>query len=279
MNIDSGFPTGPIYPTFANELLEARCVLSLSDHIGLALRAHRHQLHQSQRAYATHRHWNQTHIARLETAASTQRLADILDALKGTGYTLALVTCDADAGDDARTDTNATGLATDTPDRQAPPTIVQPAHWPTPELIARVRGRRRRFPAHHTTHRTSTAPQWWFHNESTYSFDPPHWTTTPPHLDLGLTPATRPRPDNGHACDEGDRHLGRCPAVTRQGQMQPVSRLDPPSSNEVRHLNPVEPPGCAERSVPAVGIRHPGQVADLAPRRSATRNTPAPPER
>ena len=166
----------PTYPTFATQLLTARRTLTLADHIGLALRAHRHHLRQSQRAYAARRHWTQTHVARLETTADTQRLADILQALHGTGYTLALVT---------------------TPSSTAPTTIITPTHWPTPELIARVRGGRRRFPAHHTTHRTSTAPQWWLHNESTHSLNPPHWTTTPPHLDF----TTPPDPDSGPPVD------------------------------------------------------------------------------
>lgn len=179
-----------VYPTFANELLVARRTLSLSDHIGLALRSHRHQLRQSQRAYAAHRDWTQTHVARLETVAGTQRLADILDALQGTGYTLALITCDTRDALEPRDSHNPSRahdtLAHDTLAHDTAPAVVQPTHWPTPEIIARVRGGRRRFPAHHTTHRTSAAPQWWLHNESTYSFDQPHWTTTPPHLDLDL---------------------------------------------------------------------------------------------
>ena len=73
----------PVYPTFATHLLTARHHLTLPDEIGLALRAHRHHLHHSQRAYAAHRHWTQSHIARLETAAAHHRLADIIDALHG----------------------------------------------------------------------------------------------------------------------------------------------------------------------------------------------------
>lgn len=164
----------PVYPTFATHLLTARHHLTLPDEIGLALRAHRHHLHHSQRAYAAHRHWTQSHIARLETAAAHHRLADIIDALHGTGYRLALI---------PDTDTPAT-----------PATPIPATHWPTPELIARVRGGRRRFPAHHTTHRTSTPPHWWLTNESTHSFNPPHWTTTHtnPHTDPDPNPGAAP---------------------------------------------------------------------------------------
>ncbi len=203
----------PVYPTFAAELLAARAGLTLPEAIGLALRAHRHHLHHSQRAYAAHRDWTQSRIARLETAAAHHRLADIIDALQGTGYRLALLpdthgtrgthgtgdTHDAhdtgthDTGDTH--DAGDTGDTGDTGDAPNPPSLDTPipaSHWPTPELIARVRGGRRRFPAHHTTRRTSTPPRWWLTNESTYSFNQPHWTTAPDFYLGWPPPESRP---------------------------------------------------------------------------------------
>ena len=46
------------------------------------------------------------------------------------------------------------------------PTPVHPTFWPRAELLARVRGGRRRFPAHHVIEQVSYPPNWWWFAES-----------------------------------------------------------------------------------------------------------------
>ncbi|GAA4407245.1 hypothetical protein GCM10023168_23080 [Fodinibacter luteus] len=61
------------------------------------------------------------------------------------------------------------------PDPPAP-RPVSPAFWPRSELIARVRGGGRRFPAHHDTEQVSSAPPWWWYAESSRAGTvPPDW--------------------------------------------------------------------------------------------------------
>ena len=65
--------------------------LTLGDQVGLALRDHRHRLGVSQRAYAALRGWGRGTLARLEARADDARLQDVVGALDGTGFALALV--------------------------------------------------------------------------------------------------------------------------------------------------------------------------------------------
>lgn len=121
--------------------------LTVADAVGLALRAHRRRLGLSQRAYAAVRGRPPVAIARLESAAGSLRLDDVVDALDDTGFALALVACaNGEAG-------NVTA------------TVVDPGSWPLTELLARVRDGSRRFPAHHETEAVINPPTWWWHRE------------------------------------------------------------------------------------------------------------------
>jgi hypothetical protein len=154
------------YPTFAQELLAARAALTLPDEVGLAVRADRRRLRLSQRAYARRRGWPLSRVARLEAAAGGMKLGEVATALEGTPFVLALCRRPDGSGppDDA-----SDGAA-------ALPVPVTPPDWDRTELIARVRGDRRRFPAHHDTEQTDYPPTWWWYAESTRAGTvAPHW--------------------------------------------------------------------------------------------------------
>lgn len=152
------------YPTFARELLEARDALTVGMAAGLALRATRRRLGMSQREYAAVRGWSSGHASRLEVGADGLRLTDVVAALEGTGYVLALCRVPEQAPDDPF------------PAGCALPVPVAVHEWPRSELVARVRGRTRRFPAHHRTRQTTDPPPWWWTAESTRAGKkPPHW--------------------------------------------------------------------------------------------------------
>jgi len=190
-----------MWPTFAAEVLSARASLRLGDEIGLAFRAERQRLGMSQRAYAAHRGWTLGTVIRLESAADALKLGDVDSALADTAFQLCL--ChrppDGEPGAAALPTPDPVGL--DTPPsepegatppqnraggRQPPratppddnpwPQPVHPAYWPRAELIARVRGGRRRFPAHHVTEQIGTGPPWWWYAESSRAGTvAPHW--------------------------------------------------------------------------------------------------------
>jgi hypothetical protein len=179
------------WPTFAAEVLRARDSLQLSDEIGLAFRAERQRLGMSQRAYATHRGLTLGAVIRLESAAESLKLGDVDAALADTGFQLclchrppapepgdaALTAPDhphdgshrpaAERAADLRVDPSERLPAPATnPDTSPAPQPVHPAFWPRAELIARVRGGGRRFPAHHVTEQVGTGPPWWWYAES-----------------------------------------------------------------------------------------------------------------
>ena len=189
--------TGRTWPTFAAELLRARATLRLGDEVGLAIRADRSRLGLSQRAYAAERGLTEAAVIRLESAADSMKLGDVVSALSGTAFMLCLChrppDVQADAGalaaDSAMPDTRESASAPagpagrswppDPSDPPAPadtPAPVHPAFWPRAELVARVRGGRRRFPAHHVTEQVTYPPNWWWYSESTQAGAvPPHW--------------------------------------------------------------------------------------------------------
>ncbi|MFW5468594.1 helix-turn-helix domain-containing protein [Knoellia sp. CPCC 206435] len=130
--------------------------LTVADSVGLALRDHRRRLGLSQRAYAAMRGWSASYIARLETGSGRYALDDLVEALEGTGFYLALV----QRGEGA----------------SAAAEIVEPASWPETELVARVRDGSRRFPAHHETRAVTNPPNWWWHREFFHGVGPePRW--------------------------------------------------------------------------------------------------------
>lgn len=122
----------------------------VTSQVGLALRAHRRQLGQSQRAYAADRGMSRAQLARMEHDASGVKLGDIAEVLEGTGYRLAVVPVDA------------------APD----------VEWDPTDLQARTRDGRR-FPANRTVQRSIYGPDWWVYHEmmGTGTCGPrPKWT-------------------------------------------------------------------------------------------------------
>ena len=186
-----------MWPTYAAELLRARASLRLGDEVGLAVRAERQRLGMSQRAYAAHRGWTLGTVIRLESAADAMKLGDVDAALEGTAFQLCL--CHRppshEPGAAALPGTGLTGLPcrairvhrtsprpgqrgpAPSPDDPPPaPQPVHPAFWPRAELVARVRGGGRRFPAHHVTQQVGTGPPWWWYAESSRGATmPPDW--------------------------------------------------------------------------------------------------------
>ncbi len=181
------------WPTFAAEVLSARESLQLADEVGLALRADRQRLGLSQRAYAARRGWTLATVIRLESAAGAMKLGDVDAALEETPFQLCL--CHRPPTDDlgptaptapdppaaadgepapapAPAPASPTSAPSTTPARPTVPTEpptphpVHPAYWPRAELVARVRGGSRRFPAHHVTEQVGEAPPWWWYAES-----------------------------------------------------------------------------------------------------------------
>jgi hypothetical protein len=140
----------------AADIDDAVARLTVADTVGLALRDHRRRLGLSQRAYAAMRGWSASHVARLETGAGRFALGDVVEALDGTGFSLALVRRregEAGAGE-----------------------VVDPGSWSETELVARVRHGSRRFPAHHDTHAVVNPPSWWWHREFFRGLGPePQW--------------------------------------------------------------------------------------------------------
>lgn len=65
--------------------------VTLGDLVGLAVRDHRDRLGASRRAYAALRGWGRGRLARIELRSDTCPLAEVVDALAGTGFALALV--------------------------------------------------------------------------------------------------------------------------------------------------------------------------------------------
>lgn len=129
----------------ATDLLAAVETLTLAGSVGLALRDHRRRLGLSQRAYAAVRAWSASRVARLESDAGRFSLDDVVDALEGTGFGIALVALP--------------------PDGSSPAHVVDAGTWRESELIARVRDGSRRFPAHHEVEAVDNPPSWWWHRE------------------------------------------------------------------------------------------------------------------
>lgn len=161
----------PTWPTFAQELLEARVRLTIADEVGLALRAHRRRLRLSQRAYAALRGYSRATLGRLECSAGAQRLDDIVQALEGTGFALYLGRSPAPPrSDDSALSApepppgRTTSVSEVVPAADAPPPVRRD-EWPRTELIARVRGGGRRFPGHLEATQVTSPPTWWWVHE------------------------------------------------------------------------------------------------------------------
>ena len=170
------------------QLHRARARLGLAEEVGLALRADRRRLRLSQRAYADARGMSRAMMARLEAGAGRLSLDTITSALLGTGFRLSLTF------DDEPPSTPGAALAV--PARGSsehdcgwPPTTaaIAPDAWQPTDLVARVRGGSRRFPAHRRVYAVTSPPLWWWIQEF---FDgpteEPQWYAPVPISDLTL---------------------------------------------------------------------------------------------
>ena len=106
------------WPTLADETIRAREELTLAQSIAMALRSHRGTLGEAQRDYAARRGWSAAHQARLEQDPDNHKLRQVVEALDGTEFRLALL--GAQSGGESA-----------------------PESWPTSELLARDAAGRR----------------------------------------------------------------------------------------------------------------------------------------
>lgn len=172
--------TGPLRPTFAAELARAHQFADVAIMIGLVFRRHRGAMGMSQRAYAQWRGWSKGRQGRLEGSAGDQRLDEVVCALMGTGYRLALV----HDGDQAspRTAGLLGARSTGTPGmglscvEGIAARVVAPSDWDHSEFVAKDEAGRK-FPAHKEVRRTTEPPLWWMFRYSTSRGFWPEWTT------------------------------------------------------------------------------------------------------
>ena len=168
------------------QLRRARAALTVSDEIGLALRDHRRRLGMSQRTYATTRGLSRTMLARLEAGAGRMSLDTVVTALDGTGFVLQ-VGFSPDHPSPPPAD-HAGALAAPVTDSAVPlpgPSGVPPETWAPTDLVARVRGNTRRFPAHREVGAVTNPPLWWWMHEFFRGpSEEPKWYAPVCHLDL-----------------------------------------------------------------------------------------------
>lgn len=151
---------------YAPHLARARARLTVSDEVGLALRAHRRALGLSQRSYAASRGLSRAMLARLEAGAGRMSLETVVDALQGTGFVLRVgfdPLPPQPSGAAAEGAVGQVGEADELP--FAPVDTVPPEAWQPTDLVARVRGGSRRFPAHRKVHAVVNPPTWWWMHE------------------------------------------------------------------------------------------------------------------
>lgn len=187
MNDAPGIP-----PKFSRRLARAREQLTVADEVGLALRDHRRSLGLSQRAYAASRGLSRAMLARLEAGAGRMSLDTVVSALEGTGFELRV------AFDEPPPTLPEAGVAT--PPTAAAPTAapppapqpevgVPPDAWLATDLVARVRGGSRRFPAHRVVEPVVNPPMWWWmHEFFSGPTEEPQWYAPVCHLDLLPSP-------------------------------------------------------------------------------------------
>lgn len=186
--------TGPLRPTFAADLARAHQFADVAVIVGLVFRRHRGAVGMSQRAYAQWRGWSKGRQGRLEGSAGDQRLDEIVCALRGTGYRLALI----HEGDEIAPPAVGASRDTDTGERAAlsdlrrlsdlrhlsdlgnreaiAASVVAASDWDSTEFVAKDEAGRR-FPAHKKVRRTTDPPLWWMFRYSTSRGIWPEWTT------------------------------------------------------------------------------------------------------
>ena len=182
--------------------MRAREQLTLPDEVGLALRAHRFAVRMSQRSYARSRGMSRSLLARLEAGESSTSLATVMEALDGTGFALFVGLAEDPSEPPPGA---AAALAAPHPDCEGGamswvPEPISPAAWRETELLARVRGGGRRFPAHRRTLYVENSPPlwWWMHEFFVDPSNPPLWYAPMLDPDEGRPPS-RPRTAPGHA--------------------------------------------------------------------------------
>lgn len=169
------------------QLRRARAALTVSAEVGLALRDHRRRLGMSQRSYAQERGLSRAMLARLEAGAGRMSLDTVVKALEGTGFVLQLGFSPDHPGPPpadgagALPPPPAVGTAAPLPG----PRAVPPEAWTPTDLVARVRGRSRRFPAHREVGAVINPPLWWWmHEFFSGPSEEPKWYAPVCHLSL-----------------------------------------------------------------------------------------------
>jgi hypothetical protein len=105
-------------------------------------------------------------LARLEAGAGRMSLDTVVGALEGTGFVLRvgfdpLPPQPSGAAADEEGDTAARVESSPV----SPAVGVPPEAWQATDLVARVRGGSRRFPAHRKVHAVVNPPTWWWMHE------------------------------------------------------------------------------------------------------------------
>ena len=201
---------------FGDQLRWARDRLTLPDEIGLALRSHRRHVGLSQRAYASWRGLSRSMLARLEAGESSMPLSAVLEALEGTGFALFVGFAD-DPATPPPVDSIAVAIPPPRPraEGEAPRSWrpIPPEVWRGTELVARVRGGSRRFPAHRLTMHVVNPPTWWWiHEFFTDPSNPPQW----------YAPVLEPRPRRTRPASTEDAR--EAPPSTAEGAAPPSHR-------------------------------------------------------
>ena len=180
-----------IPPKFARQLARARARLTVADEVGLALRDHRRALGLSQRAYAASRGLSRAMLARLEAGAGRMSLDTVASALEGTGFELRVA---FDAPPPPTPEAGVVTLPTPAPPSTPKPDVgVPPDAWLATDLVARVRGGSRRFPAHRVVEPVVNPPMWWWmHEFFSGPSEKPQWYAPVCHLDLLHPPKQLP---------------------------------------------------------------------------------------
>jgi transcriptional regulator with XRE-family HTH domain len=175
---------------YARQLARARARLTVADEVGLALRDHRRAQGLSQRAYAASRGLSRAMLARLEAGAGRMSLDTVVSALEGTGYELRVTFDDplptAPGAAEAVPSTSSQAFGSPEDVR------IPPEAWLPTDLVARVRGGSRRFPAHRVVEPVVNPPMWWWmHEFFNGPTEKPQWYAPVCHLDL-VSPQEQP---------------------------------------------------------------------------------------
>ena len=168
--------TDDFTPAQLAALERARECLDVRAEVGLALRDHRRRLRLSQRAYARLRGLHRSMLARLEAGTADVSLQSAVDALEGTGFALYVGVAEdppepAPSAAAGRVPRSAPLSAPSRSRRRVPPDA-----WEATDLVARVRGGGRRFPAHRRVRAIDMPPPWWWvHEFFVGPTEEPHW--------------------------------------------------------------------------------------------------------